>query len=159
MKEKEINKKLRTKSKNYLNKTDFLNLIIKYQNKEITNREINTLGKMIISLVNHIAMKPNFNNYSYLHEMKSNAIISVWKGLNSFDINKSVTNKTDNSVFCYFTTTVVRAFIFIINKEKIINERRNEFITEVMEKIEMNNEYKFAKKKFTQEIKPSNSNY
>lgn len=144
------------KKGNYLDKTEFLNLILKYQElgeEGISNKDKNKLGKMIISLVNHIAMRPNFSNYSYLEEMKSNAIITVWKGLKSFNIEKT------NNAFSYFTTAVMNAFIFIINKEKTLAEKRNNFAQDLIERINLKDEYRFAKKRFTQEIKEKNSNY
>jgi len=138
--------------KNYINKEQFCELIMKYKNNTATKRNIQDLGKMILLLVNRIAMRPNFCNYTYLDEMKSTANFLVWKGINTFDIEKS------NNAFCYFTTTIMRAFIFIINKEKILYEKNKEYSENAIAELEMKEE-RYAKKKFTSEIRPNNSNY
>ena len=138
--------------KNYINKEQFCELIMKYKNEAASRKDIQDLGKMILLLVNRIAMRPNFCNYTYLDEMKSTANFLVWKGINTFDIEKS------NNAFAYFTTTIMRAFIFIINKEKILYEKNKEYTEVKMAELERKEE-RPAKKKFSSDIKPNNSNY
>lgn len=132
----------------FIDNNEFLDLIIKYQDKIISKQEEDKLGKIILSLVNHFAMKPNFSNYSYLDEMKSNAFFTIWKNLDKFNRNKS-----DNP-FSYYTQACYHAFIFVINKEKLIDERRKEHMLDTIERLENQSEVgRLAKKKFTSEIK------
>lgn len=139
------------KNKNYLNSKDFFDLIIKYKYSEITKREENTLGKMIILLVNKIATKANFCGYTYLDEMKSYAYYNIWKNLNVFDETRTT------NAFAYFTQVTINSFIFIINKEKKILERKLEFNEYEIDKIYQNSEIeRYAKKIYTQEFRESN---
>jgi DNA-directed RNA polymerase specialized sigma subunit len=119
----------------------------------MSRRNKDRLGILILSLVNHIAMKPNFSNYTYIDEMKSNAIITIWKGLNTFNPERT------SEAFSYFTTTCFNAFIQIIEKEKITFERKQQIMLDTIESARVNDPYRFAKKRFTQEIKESNSMY
>jgi len=147
-------KKKKKKSNHYIDNEEFLRLIIKYQAKDMSTRDNDNLGKMILNLVNHYATKPNFCGYSYLEEMKSNALFTIWKGLNSFKPEKS------NNPFSYYTSACHRAFIFIINKEKKVMERNQLYGESSLEKLESNPDYqKPAKKKWTQEIKSNQMNY
>jgi hypothetical protein len=138
---------------NHLDNKKFLELVLKYQElgEEMKRRDKNELGEIIVSLVNHLALRPNFCNYTYLEEMKSNGIICIWKGLKSFDVNKC------NSPFTYFTKAAWRAFVFVINKEKMIFSRRTEFQQDIQERIDRKNPWKFAKKKYTQEFREKNT--
>jgi DNA-directed RNA polymerase specialized sigma subunit len=139
----------------YLDKKEFLDLIVNYQElgEKMSRRNKDRLGILILSLVNHIAMKPNFSNYTYIDEMKSNAIITIWKGLNTFNPERT------SEAFSYFTTTCFNAFIQIIEKEKITFERKQQIMLDTIESARVNDPYRFAKKRFTQEIKESNSMY
>lgn len=150
-------KKIENKKDNYfVDNKEFLNLIIEYQKigNSMSSRNLSKLGKIILDLVNHYAMRPNFCRYSYLEEMKSNALITIWKGLKSFDPTRS-----DNP-FAYYTSACHRAFIFIITKEAKIFERNKMFGDIDIEKKENLEEYtKIARKKWTRENNNNQTNY
>jgi hypothetical protein len=153
--ENKLKGKRGSKSKNkFIDNDEFYDLIMKFQDEVITKKEKTRLGEIVLSLVNHFAMKPNFSNYTYLDEMKSNAFYTIWKGLKKFNREKG------NNVFSYYTQTCYHAFIFIINKEKMIAERKLEYISERKEVFESNSEVaRYAKKKFTSEIKNNKMDY
>jgi hypothetical protein len=143
---------LAKRTKNYIDKEQFCTLIMKYKSGDYTKQEEKELGEMILLLVNHIAMRPNFCNYTYLDEMKSNAYFLIWKGLKNFNIERS------NNAFCYFTTVTMNAFIFIINKENAIHEKNKAYLETKLAQMESKEE-RYAKKRFSSDIKPNNSNY
>jgi hypothetical protein len=70
------------------------------------------LGKMFLLLVERISRKPNWRGYSFVSEMRSNALIQLCANGLSFDESKS-----DNP-FAYYTTVIQNAFIRTLNVEK-----------------------------------------
>ena len=73
-----------------------------------------TLGQMIMTLVDGLAKKDNFRGYTYLDEMKSDAILDIISALN----RKSFKLENNSSSFSYMTTIATNSFIARINKEK-----------------------------------------
>jgi len=137
------------RKKNHIDKEEFLKLVIEYQelgSEKMSTRDYNRLGEIILSLVNHIAMKPNFSRYTYLEEMKSTAYHLILKGLNTFNSTKS------NNVFSYFTQTCINAFIFVINKEHMVIDKKIKYSNHLQDKEESSID-RIAKKKHTNEIK------
>ena len=65
----------------------------------------------IMKITERYSKKPNFSGYTYLDEMKSNAIFLSLKYAHNFDPEKS------SNAFAYFTTVINNAFIAIINSE------------------------------------------
>lgn len=69
----------------------------------------NDFGKMYLTLVDRLAKKSNFNGYSFLDEMKSEAIFhftKYWKNI-----------QEDKNVFAYLTQIAKNAFITVIGLE------------------------------------------
>lgn len=133
------------KSSYYIGES-FYNLIVKHNTDGLTRREENELGRMILLLVKKISLRPNFRGYTFLEDMKSHATFLAWKGISKFDHTKT------NNAFSYFTTVVMNAFIFVINKEKSTREKNSAFLEESISKLNTVGSM-FPKKKFTQEIK------
>jgi len=117
--------------------------------EKMSGIDLNRLGSLILLLVERIATRSNFINYTYKEDMKSHACFSIWKGLKTFDPKRS------NSPFSYFTQTTFNAFLYIINKQKLTRERQKIYQEHEMEKIkemEGNESLKLARKKFTREF-------
>jgi hypothetical protein len=83
-----------TKCNYYVKNKD---LIIEIEKLKSTNVFSDTLGKYIIQIVNGLSHRPNFNGYTYLEDMKSDAHVAIIKGLRNFDLEKS------NNPFAYIT--------------------------------------------------------
>lgn len=70
------------------------------------------IGACFIKIANNLALKPNFNNYTFIDEMISDAVENCFIYTNNFDIKKS------KNPFAYFTQITYYAFIRRIQKEK-----------------------------------------
>lgn len=77
------------------------------------------LGRYVIKIINGLSHRPNFNGYTYIDEMRSEATLAVVKGLKNFN-----PEKYDNP-FAYITQISWNAFIGYINKEKIKSKTKN----------------------------------
>jgi hypothetical protein len=72
----------------------------------------NKLGAMFMKMVHKYGTKVNFCNYSYLEEMKGNAIVGLVKNWQSFDSDKY------SNAFAYYTSCIHNQFIQELNYEK-----------------------------------------
>ena len=75
----------------------------------------NFVGECLMKLVNGYASKVNFAGYTYVDEMKSEALLTCVKYAHNFDPTKS------QNAFAYFTQIVHHAFTQVLNKEKSIS--------------------------------------
>ena len=87
-------------------------LIIEIERLKETNVFSDQLGKYILQIVNGLSHRPNFNGYTYLEDMKSDAHVAIIKGLRNFNLEKS------NNPFAYITQIAWNAFIAFIGNEK-----------------------------------------
>ena len=71
-------------------------------------------------LVDRIAMKPNFSGYTYLDEMKSEALVNLCNVWDRFDQTKS-----DNP-FSFFTMCVMNTFKQVLKVEKLHRNIRDQ---------------------------------
>ena len=130
----------------YIDKIRMFDLVVKMKSeKGLTRREEDEIGRMVLLLVNRIATRPNFSGYTYIDEMKSIAVCHVWMAMKNFDPTKS------NNAFSYFTTVVMNAFIYIINREKGLREKNAAFFDEAVSKANFAMDH-YAKKKYTNNI-------
>lgn len=85
---------------------------------KITDR----LARSMMLLVDRIALKPNFRGYSYVSEMKSEALVNLSANLLKFDETLS------NNPFSYMTTSVNRCFIRYLKDEKQQQDIRDDLL-------------------------------
>lgn len=104
-------------------------LMIEIQKLKDTNVFPEKLGMYIMQIVDGLSHRPNFNGYTYLDEMKSEALLAVVKGIRNFDPYKY------NNPFAYITQIAWNAFIAYINKEKTKSKTKNRLF-DLKEKIE-----------------------
>lgn len=74
----------------------------------ITNR----LARMYMTLVDRYSQKPNWRGYSYLEEMKNQALLQLIQVGLKFDESRS------QNPFAYYTTTMTNSFTGVFHKEK-----------------------------------------
>lgn len=104
----------------YVDNAELLNALIEYRTKineaEREGKEpppvSNYIGDCFIKIAQHLSYLHNFINYSYLDEMRSDAIENCLAAVKNFD-----PNKTQNP-FAYFTQVSYYAFVRRIQKEK-----------------------------------------
>lgn len=82
------------------------------------------LGKYILQMVHGVGLKGNYSGYTYLDDMKSNAIMQLTKNGLKFD------ESSGKSPFAYYTTIINNAFIFVLNQEKQIQRLRDDIAIE-----------------------------
>ena len=118
---------IKQRKKNYVNNRDFFNALGQYQEdlKTNPNKSIpNYVGECIVMIAKKYSSKPNFSSYSYIDEMRSDAVENCFVYLDRFDPTKG------ENPFAYFTAVIHNAFIRRINEEhrqqaiKIKNMRR-----------------------------------
>lgn len=80
------------------------------------------LGRMMLKMCERIGTKGNWRNYTYLDEMKSQAVIQLSAVGLQFDESRSL------NPFSYYTTTVENSFTKILNTEKQMQEMRDDIL-------------------------------
>ena len=104
----------------YLSNT---NLLIQLKLSHEQDRMTEELGKLLMLLVNNYAKKGCWAGYSYLDEMKGNALVLMVRYWKTFDIQRG-------NPFAYFTQLTKNAFIEYLNKEKKNQTLRDELLIE-----------------------------
>ena len=106
----------------YVKNKDLLEEIRKYK-EDLRNgkdKMSENLGVMIMLIANGLAQKPNFSGYTWIEDMKAEAVFTVVKYLRNFDPEKS------QNAFAYVTTICMRAFIAYLNKQKKHSKIKND---------------------------------
>lgn len=133
---KKVSKKRRG-SNNYLNNANLLEQIAESKKRwEKAKRGINDpdlmpsaascmtdeLVKMIMMLVERYAQKANWRGYTYIDDMKSDALVSLLNGTLKFDPEKS------QNPFGYMTQIVTHSFLTTLEKEKRLRTIRDDIL-------------------------------
>ena len=107
--------------KAYLSNADLLaEIIVCREVGKVSSR----LATMLMLLVNRYAMRPNFRNYSYLEEMKADALMMLATGILKFDPAKS------SSAFGYATQIAKNAMVKRLKAEQKHQDLRDNLIIE-----------------------------
>ena len=102
------------KTKHYINNADFLNALVAYKERKLTNPEEpipNYIGECWMKIAEGLSRKPNFISYTYRDEMISDGIENCLMYFDNFDPAKS------NNPFAYFTQIIYYAFLRRIQRE------------------------------------------
>ena len=108
------------KKTHYVDNEKFYNEIVEYKKKcKVAEKEgkqkpilSEYIGKCIFLIAENLAHKPRFMNYSFVDEMKSDAIENCLMYFDNFDSDKY------SNPFAYFTQIIYYAFHRRINKEE-----------------------------------------
>ena len=91
----------------------------KLASETYTDRDTNLFGQMIVLIIERIATRPQFSNYTFKDEMKSLATEHILLYTNKFDsFRQSIITGQYVSSFTYISTIAFNAFIATINKHK-----------------------------------------
>jgi DNA-directed RNA polymerase specialized sigma24 family protein len=112
-------KTIKRRKANYLNNKDLLAATIESLEQD---RVSDTLAKMLMLLVERISQKGNFNNYTYLDDMKAYALMMHMRTFRSFKPERS------NNAFAFFTQCTTNSFIQFLNKERRQRDIRDEML-------------------------------
>lgn len=96
-------------SNNYIDNARFLELIKEYH---VTGTICEELWLCFYKLSTNYAHLKCFRGYSYIEDMKMEALIRCIRYIKSFD------HETKSNPFSYFTTVVHNSFLQFLNKEK-----------------------------------------
>jgi hypothetical protein len=97
-------------------KRDIRDKLRKLSVETYTPRDNNLFGDMITMIVNRIASRPQFSNYTYINDMKSLAIEHILLYTYKFDpFRQSELTGQYASAFAYISTIAFNAFIATIN--------------------------------------------
>ena len=108
------------RAKRYINNRDFANAIAAWKTEKeaaVANGETipiipNYIAECFLKIVNRYGSRKNFSGYTYINDMKSEALEHCVKYADRFKIEKS------ENAFAYFTQVTYHAFIQFITKEK-----------------------------------------
>lgn len=100
------------KTVNYVNNKDLYAALVELKKGNRTLRTENYVGTCIMQICRGLSMKPNFRGYSYIDEMRDDAIENCTYAIAHFNPDKS------KNPFGYFTMVAYRAFIRRIRTEK-----------------------------------------
>jgi hypothetical protein len=78
----------------------------------------NRLGEIVVLTVDRVATQTKFRHYTYLDDMKAEAIYQSIKGITKFDLSKTNEAGQKSSSFSYLTQIITNAFRQILKKEK-----------------------------------------
>lgn len=76
------------------------------------------LGEIVVLTVDRVATQTKFRHYTYLDDMKAEAIFQSIKGITKFNLNKTNDAGQKSSSFSYLTQIITNAFRQILKKEK-----------------------------------------
>lgn len=95
--------------RNYLSNYNLLEQIAISKSK---NKMSNELVNMLTLLCDRYATRGNFASYTYLEDMKMNALVNLCKTWSTFDADRS------SNPFAYYTQTIKNSFIQYLKIEK-----------------------------------------
>lgn len=109
------------RKRHYINNRDFYDALCTYLNDcsiaEDQGKPLpqvpNYVAKAFMLLCDRIGSRANFGSYSYLDEMKGDALLNCIAQVRSFNPQKS------QNPFAYFTTVIKNAYIRKIKSEKV----------------------------------------
>lgn len=104
-----------------------------------------SIGRVIITIADRMASRPNFRNYTYIEEMRGDAIVNAVKAANSFDPNRVSQKTGEKNPFGFLSLVIWRAFLTRIKSEKKEQEGKmkqmvdptNEFYTRGEDNMEL----------------------
>ena len=92
---------------------DFRESVIEAENEKTDRPRVPSyVGESIMKIATHLAVRPNFSNYTFREDMVNDGIENCLQYIDNFDPAKS------HNPFAYFTQIIYFAFIRRIQKEK-----------------------------------------
>jgi hypothetical protein len=86
------------------------------------------LGEIVVLTVNRVATQTKFRRYTYLDDMKAEAIYQSIRGIIKFNLEKTNEAGQKSSSFSYLTQIINNAFKQILKKEKKNREIKDQAI-------------------------------
>ena len=115
------------REKDYLNNANFCAVLVKWNSERKIDPSIlmpNYLGECFIKIVNNYGNRNNFSGYTYLEDMKAEALVLCIKYGHNFNPEIS------SNAFSYFTQLTHNCFLQVLKKEKQQQELRFQLVKE-----------------------------
>lgn len=97
------------------------------ENTKCDQKTYEMFGKIILMMIDHILMKPQFSGYSYKDDFISDSVYKILKYIDNFDHTKiSQRSGTYVNSFAYISQIIHNAIIFVIIQRK----KERQFIKE-----------------------------
>jgi len=90
------------------------------------------LGEIIVLTVDRVATQTKFRHYTYLDDMKAEAIYQAIRGIVKFSLSKVNDVGQKSSSFSYLTQIITNAFRQILKKEKKNREIKDQAIEQAL---------------------------
>jgi hypothetical protein len=114
-----------TPDRYYIDKNEYLKELLKFKK---SGKSSDRLGELFKLHVDKMGTSFAFKNYTYLDEMKSDALIFLLKYANRFDPEFISDKVQGTTCFSYCSTIIYRAFIQTINREQRYADLKNDII-------------------------------
>lgn len=98
------------------------NLLEEISKSKAQDKPTRTLVDMMMKMVERYSTKGNFRGYSYLDDMKSEALVHLTSSWHKFDETKS------SNPFAYYSTIITNAFVRVLNAEKKSQDIRDDLL-------------------------------
>ena len=118
-------RKIADPSRYYIDIAEYTQEVIKFKKTERASERLGELWKLH---VDKCASSASFKNYTFLDEMKGEALLFLVKYSKSFNPDKQLKSGMKPDAFKYCTTMIHRAFIQVIHKQKRHSELKDKFI-------------------------------
>ncbi len=126
----------KSKSTHYVKNKDLLAEVIASKNKWRTSNVTRSpsecmspeLVRMLLLMVDRYAERANWSKYSYVEELKGQAILSLCSNWHKFDENRVSLNPPNP--FSFYTSVIQNAFKYQIGKEKKPQKVRDAILVE-----------------------------
>lgn len=118
-------RKIADPTRYYIDINEYTNEVINFKKTERASERLGELWKLH---VDKCASSASFKNYTYLDEMKGEALLFLVKYSKSFNPDKQLESGKKPDAFKYCTTMIHRAFIQVIHKQKRHSELKDKFI-------------------------------
>lgn len=115
------------RKRNYVNNVDLTNALVVWKQEGAEPPVPDYIATCFLQIVTRYGSKRNFSGYTYLEDMKSEALEHCIRYADRFKIEKS-----DNA-FAYFTQITHNAFIQFINKEKKLSNFKFNLVRDSVE--------------------------
>ena len=111
---------MKKQKNNYIDKASFHEALKKYKNNQGGKRVEDFVGKCMLDICQGLSTKSNFSGYTYIEEMRLDAIENCIMAIRSYDVEHAAQNP-----FWYFSKIANWAFVRRIEAEKKENYNKH----------------------------------
>jgi len=107
----------------YISNKILVQELVRCKKNGVMSRE---LAEMFLLLVERFSRRGNFNQYSYIDDMRGKAMLDICQKWKQYDVTRA-----NNNAFSYFTELVKNSFVYFITVEKKQTRARDEILIDM----------------------------